>query len=47
MDFIKIKLTDELILFLQQNGGTPIKGIPSFLMSHSMGIRFIDIELIL
>ena len=47
IDSIKIKLTDELILFLQQNGGTPIKGVPSFLMFHSMGIRFMDIELIL
>ncbi|MCI8859468.1 MAG: hypothetical protein HFI71_08125 [Lachnospiraceae bacterium] len=38
IDSIKLKLSDELIRFLQNNGGTPPDGAPSVFMFQEFGI---------
>lgn len=45
IDTIKLRLTDELVAFLQNNGGTPPDGAPPFLCLKSMGISYLDMEL--
>ena len=45
IDSIKIKLTDELIQFLQYNsGGVPIDGTSLFYYTKELGIRFLDLK---
>lgn len=46
IDSIKLKLSDDLIRFLQNNGGTPPDGAPSVFMFREMGIKSLDLELI-
>jgi site-specific DNA recombinase len=47
IDSIKLKLSDELIRFLQNNGGTPPDGAPSVFMFRELGIKTMDLELVL
>ena len=47
IDSIKLKLSDDLIKFLQDNGGTPPDGAPSVFMSGELGIKAMDLELVL
>lgn len=47
IDSIKLKLTDELIRFLQNNGGTPPDGVPSVFLFRELGIKTLELELIL
>lgn len=47
IDSIKLKLSDELIRFLQNNGGTPPDGAPSVFMFRELGIKSMDLELVL
>ena len=47
IDSIKLKLSDELIQFLQGYGGTPPDGAPSVFMFRELGIKTMDLELVL
>lgn len=47
IDSIKIKLSDELIRFLQNNGGTPPDGVPSVFMFQELGIKSLELELVI
>lgn len=47
IDSIKLKLSDELIRFLQNNGGTPPDGAPSVFMFRESEIKTVDLELVL
>lgn len=47
IDSIRLKLSDELIRFLQNNGGTPPDGAPSVFMFRELGIKTMDLELVL
>ncbi len=44
---IKLKLSDELIRFLQNNGGTPPDGAPSVFMFREFGIKSLELELVI
>lgn len=46
MDSIKLKLSDDLIKFLQNNGGTPPDGAPSVFMFRELGIKSLELELV-
>lgn len=46
IDSIKLKLTDELIRFLQNNGGSPPDGVPSVFLFRELGIKTLELELI-
>ncbi len=43
----KLKLSDELIRFLQNNGGTPPDGAPSVFMFREFGIKSLELELVI
>lgn len=43
IDSIKIKLSDELIRFLQNNGGTPPDGVPSVFMFRELGVKSLEL----
>ena len=47
IDSIKIKLSDELIRFLQNNGGTPPDGVPSVFMFRELGVKSLELELVI
>lgn len=47
IDSIKLKLSDELIRFLQNNGGTPPDGAPSVFMFREFGIKSLELELVI
>lgn len=47
IDSIKLKLTDELIRFLQNNGGTPPDGAPSVFLHRELGIKLLELELVI
>lgn len=47
IDSIKLKLTDELIRFLQNNGGTPPDGVPSVFLFRELGIKTLNLELVI
>ncbi len=47
IDSIKLKLSDELIRFLQNNGGSPPDGAPSVFMFRESGTKAMDLELVL
>ena len=47
IDSIKLKLSDDLIKFLQDNGGTPPDGAPSVFMFEELGIKAMNLELVL
>ncbi len=47
IDSIKIRLSDDLIKFLQNSGGTPPDGAPSVFMFRELGIKTMDLELVL
>ncbi len=47
IDSIKIRLSDDLIKFLQNSGGTPPDGAPSVFMFGELGIKTMDLELVL
>lgn len=47
IDPIKIRLSDDLIRFLQNNGGTPPDGAPSVFMLREFGIRSLELELVI
>ena len=44
---IKLKLSDELIKFLQDNGGTPPDGAPSVFILQELGIKSLELELVI
>lgn len=46
IDSIKLKLSDDLIKFLQNNGGTPPDGAPSVFMLRELGIKSLELELV-
>lgn len=46
IDSIKLKLSDDLIKFLQNNGGTPPDGAPSVFMFRELGIKSLELELV-
>ena len=43
IDSIKLKLSDELIRFLQNNGGPPPDGAPSVFMFQEFGITSLEL----
>ena len=43
IDSIKIKLSDDLIRFLQNNGGTPPDGAPSVFMFREFGMKSLEL----
>ena len=43
IDSIKIKLSDDLIRFLQNNGGTPPDGEPSVFMFREFGMKSLEL----
>ena len=47
IDSIKLKLSDELIRFLQNSGGTPPDGAPSVFMFQEFGIKSLELELVI
>lgn len=47
IDSIKIRLSDDLIRFLQNNGGTPPDGAPSVFMFREFGMRSLELELVI
>lgn len=47
IDSIRLKLSDELIRFQQNNGGTPPDGAPSVFMFQESEIKTVDLELML
>ena len=47
IDSIKLKLSDELIRFLQNNGGTPPDGAPSVFMFQEFGVTSLELELVI
>lgn len=47
IDSIKLKLSDELIMFLQNHGGTPTDGAPSVFMFRDFGIQTCELELVI
>ena len=47
IDSIKLKLSDELVQFLQGYDGTPPDGAPSVFMFGGLGIKTMDLELVL
>lgn len=47
IDSIKIRLSDDLIRFLQNNGGTPPDGAPSVFMFREFGIKSLELELVI
>lgn len=46
IDSIKLKLSDDLLKFLQNNGGTPPDGEPSVFMFRELGIKSLELELV-
>ena len=44
---VKIKLSDDLIRFLQNNGGTPPDGAPSVFMFREFGMKSLELELVI
>ncbi len=47
IDSIKLKLSDELVRFLQNHDGTPPDGAPSVFMFEELGIKAMNLELVL
>ena len=47
IDSIKIRLSDDLIRFLQNSGGTPPDGAPSVFMFQEFGIKSLELELVI
>ena len=47
IDSIKIELSDDLIRFLQNNGGTPPDGAPSAFVFRELGICSLNLELVI
>ncbi|NBH17415.1 recombinase family protein [Clostridiaceae bacterium] len=47
IDSIKIKLSDDLIRFLQNNGGTPPDGAPSVFMFREFGMKSLELEFVI
>lgn len=47
IDSIKIRLSDDLIRFLQNNGGTPPDGAPSAFIFQEFGIKSLELELVI
>ena len=47
IDSIKIKLSDDLIRFLQNNGGTPPDGAPSGFMFREFGMKSLELEFVI
>ena len=47
IDSIKLKLSDELIRILQNNGGTPPDGAPSGFMFQEFGVTSLELELVI
>lgn len=47
IDSIKIRLSDELIKFLYDNGGTPPDGAPSVFVFQELGIKSLELELVI
>lgn len=47
IDSIKLKLSDELIRFLQNNGGTPTDGVPSVFLLQELGMKTLELELVI
>lgn len=47
IDSIKIKLSDDLIKFLQNNGGTPPDGAPSVFLFREFGMKSLELELVI
>lgn len=47
IESIKLKLLDELIWFLQDNGGTPPDGAPSVFVFREFGIKSLELELVI
>ena len=43
IDSIKIRLSDDLIRFLQNSGGTPPDGAPSVFMFQEFGIKSLEL----
>lgn len=43
IDSIKLKLSDDLLKFLQNNGGTPPDGEPSVFMFRELGIKSLEL----
>jgi site-specific DNA recombinase len=46
IDSIKLKLSDELVRFLQNHDGTPPDGAPSVFMFEELGIKAMNLELV-
>lgn len=47
IDSIKIELSDDLIRFLQNNGGTPPDGAPSAFVFRELGLCSLNLELVI
>ena len=45
IDTIKLHLTDELIRFLESNGGTPVNGVSPIFMCRTGDFRMLDLEI--
>ena len=47
IDSIKLNINDKLVEYLVKEGGVPIKGIPSSFMLRNVGIRILNLDIVI